>query len=65
MEEERRRRVQDDIRERHEKNRENKEDKTEIIFANIIPGKIGRKACKCLPTIIPILTTWKLPKLPL
>lgn len=31
-EEERRKRVQDDIRERHEKNRENKEDKTEIIF---------------------------------
>lgn len=43
MEEERRRRVQDDIRERHEKNRENKEDKTEIIFLkeeSLIDGKL-------------------------
>ena len=43
VEEERRRRVQEDIRERHEKNRENKEEKTEIIFLkeeNLIDGKL-------------------------
>ena len=43
IEEERRRRVQEDIRERHEKNRENKEEKTEIIFLkeeSLIDGKL-------------------------
>ena len=43
VEDERRKRVQEDIRERHEKNRESKEEKTEIIFLkeeNLIDGKL-------------------------